>query len=439
MRYAEALLQSSSSTAPVQSNTEGLARLGQALVGGWLANRQNSQYQDDMAKVLAGAEAKPWVNPDTGNQTIMDPTTGKMVPTAPAGGYAGMLAAGKDVKSPDMQDFLRQIAMTKVGSDAESARRQQEFQNQQFAQGRQVTMGPGGVATSVAPAPGYAQTMGQNQGGAAAAAAPGQADAMRIMTPAEVEKASAVARATGDQGVITAEKMGPVAARNAGLTTTATEEAGLPFVGPKAAAAAEGQLPTQEKLAAIKAETEAPGKKFEQANKLRDEYATLTKDFRTVQDAYSKIKSTSDTGAGDMSLLYSYVKLLDPGSVVRESEFATAAASGSFGEQIQGAVQRVMSGQRLPPTLRDAFKSEADSIYLAQKGGADRMTEKYTDLAKRWGVDPKDVIQDYAGEQPKPKRRAGDAPASPKTKEEYNALPSGSIFTAPDGTVRRKP
>jgi len=66
----------------------------------------------------------------------------------------------------------------------------------------------------------------------------------------------------------------------------------------------------------------APG----QENTLRDEFNTLTRDFRTVQDAHSKIKSVANTGAGDMSLLYSYVKLLDPGSVVRESDFATAAA-----------------------------------------------------------------------------------------------------------------
>ena len=31
------------------------------------------------------------------------------------------------------------------------------------------------------------------------------------------------------------------------------------------------------------------------------------------------------------------------------------------------------------------------------------------------------------------------APAKPTTKAEYDALPSGTVFTAPDGTVRRKP
>jgi hypothetical protein len=135
----------------------------------------------------------------------------------------------------------------------------------------------------------------------------------------------------------------------------------------------------------------APG----QENTLRDEFNTLTRDFRTVQDAHSKIKSVANTGAGDMSLLYSYVKLLDPGSVVRESEFATAAASGSFGERIQGLAQRVISGQRLPPDLRTDFIREADGIYTSQKEGADRLEKQYRDIAKRNNLNPENVIVNY--------------------------------------------
>jgi hypothetical protein len=133
-----------------------------------------------------------------------------------------------------------------------------------------------------------------------------------------------------------------------------------------------------------------------QENTLRDEFNTLTRDFRTVQDAHSKIKSVANTGAGDMSLLYSYVKLLDPGSVVRESEFATAAASGSFGERIQGLAQRVISGQRLPPDLRTDFIREADGIYTSQKEGADRLEKQYRDIAKRGNLNPENVIVNYA-------------------------------------------
>ena len=138
------------------------------------------------------------------------------------------------------------------------------------------------------------------------------------------------------------------------------------------------------------------GDRFKNENTLRDEYLAQTAPFRTVQDAYSKIKSTSNDGAGDMSLLYSYVKLLDPGSVVRESEFATAAQSGSLGQRVQGAVNQILSGQRLSPDLRESFRKEADKIYQAQKEGATRIGGKYRDLAKSYNLDPSRVVVEYA-------------------------------------------
>jgi len=141
-----------------------------------------------------------------------------------------------------------------------------------------------------------------------------------------------------------------------------------------------------------------PSEKPEQikAGELRDEFNALTKDFRAVQDAHTKITTTAPTGAGDMSLLYNYVKLLDPTSVVRESEFAAAAASGSFGEQVQTAVNKVMTGQRLSTDLRKDFITEANNLYKAQKAGADRIKEQYTNMAKRAKLNPEDVIVDYA-------------------------------------------
>ena len=130
-------------------------------------------------------------------------------------------------------------------------------------------------------------------------------------------------------------------------------------------------------------------------NTLRDEFNNLTKDFRVVQDAHTKINSTADTGAGDMSLLYSYVKLLDPGSVVRESEFAAAAQSGSLGQRVQNAYERIATGQRLEPTLKKQFLDEADSLYKSQLGGANRLKAQYIDIAKRNNVNPQNVIVDY--------------------------------------------
>jgi hypothetical protein len=137
------------------------------------------------------------------------------------------------------------------------------------------------------------------------------------------------------------------------------------------------------------------GDRFKNENTLRDEYLAQTAPFRTVQDAYTKIKSTSDNGPGDMSLLYAYVKLLDPGSVVRESEFATAAQSGSLGQRVQGAVEQVLSGKRLSPELRKSFLQEADNIYKSQKENAKQIGGKYRDLAKNYSLDPSRVVVEY--------------------------------------------
>lgn len=149
---------------------------------------------------------------------------------------------------------------------------------------------------------------------------------------------------------------------------------------------------------------------FKAANTLRDEFNSLTKDFRSVQDAYSKIRKTSNTGAGDMSMLYQYVKLLDPGSVVRESEFATAAASGSYGERIAGAVKGITSGGRLSNALRNEFLNEADNVYQGQKAGYDRQKAIYTDISNKFNVDPTLVVTDYTDATPGSSQATGADP-----------------------------
>lgn len=136
---------------------------------------------------------------------------------------------------------------------------------------------------------------------------------------------------------------------------------------------------------------------FGRANALRDEYRQLTGDFRTIQTAYQNIQSAakSNNGAGDMSLLYSYVKMLDPGSVVRESEFATAAASGSFGERVQGAAQRVLSGERMADSLRESFVNEAKNLHTTQRRTYDHLSQQYRGLAERNSLRAEDVVTDF--------------------------------------------
>jgi hypothetical protein len=174
---------------------------------------------------------------------------------------------------------------------------------------------------------------------------------------------------------------------------------------------------------------------FERENTLRDEFQKLTGDFRTVQTSYENIRNSAKVadGASDMSLLYNYVRLLDPTSVVRESEFAAAAASGSLGQRVQGAVERVLSGARMPDSLRESFVRESKNLYDTQLRSHNTVADQYEKLARDNGLEPGRVVTRFA----RPQEDTG--PPSVKSVADYNKLPSGTVYTDPDGHTRKKP
>ena len=123
---AQQLMRQGSSTAPVQSPLEGLTRALTGIAGGYFGGQAQRDMQEreqarneDINQVIAGGNAKQWVNPDTGNTTIQQdgiaagpgdvPT---MVQTDKnVGGYAGMQAALANIDNPDIANFRQNVAM----------------------------------------------------------------------------------------------------------------------------------------------------------------------------------------------------------------------------------------------------------------------------------------------------------------------------------------
>lgn len=160
------------------------------------------------------------------------------------------------------------------------------------------------------------------------------------------------------------------------------------------------------------------------------------KDMQQVAAAYRKIQGTSDTGAGDISLIYGYMKLVDPGSTVREGEFATAANAGAVPDRAIGWYNRVLRGEKLPPEVRKQFKGEAGSVYNAQRAQYAQLEGQYRQLAQRAGVDPNAVVLDVSGVGSIPAPGASDGPVRVTTVEEARALAPGTRFVDPNGVER---
>ena len=85
---AQQMMQQGTSAAPVQSPLEGITRALTAGVGGYFGGEARREMQEreklaagQMQEILAGGQAQPWVDPDTGEQA------------GTAGGYPGMQAA----------------------------------------------------------------------------------------------------------------------------------------------------------------------------------------------------------------------------------------------------------------------------------------------------------------------------------------------------------
>lgn len=130
--------------------------------------------------------------------------------------------------------------------------------------------------------------------------------------------------------------------------------------------------------------------------------ADPVKAYETVKGGYERVRQSAalQTGAGDMGLIYGYMKMLDPGSVVRESEFAQAAQAGSYGQQIQGMVQRVLDGQRLPEEVRQQFVQSADGIYQETAANLGDINDQFNQRAQTYQVDPSSFIRQPEQYQP---------------------------------------
>lgn len=115
------------------------------------------------------------------------------------------------------------------------------------------------------------------------------------------------------------------------------------------------------------------------------------KDFRNVANATRQIVTLTQgegTAMGDLGLIFSYMKALDPGSVVREGEQATAQNAAGVPEQIRNAYNRLASGQRLSPEQRADMANTALNIYGARSQSYNTFANTYRGLIADAGGDP---------------------------------------------------
>lgn len=228
------------------------------------------------------------------------------------------------------------------------------------------------------------------------------------------------------------------------------------------------------------------GPDVEGEGKLRREFNGVIDSYIDVRDSFGRIIASAQdpSGAGDLALIFNYMKVLDPASTVRDSEFATAENAGGVPAKILNTYNKVFSGERLAPEQRADFVDRATRLYRQQEAYFKGAVDQYSKLAEAYGFDPTRIVGTWSNNipsmpnqgalvgadgapqpavpvqtpapQPAPMPTPAPQPAASgqfqmvedqdfgsipviTTQEQWDALPPGTHFNDGQGNVRQKP
>ena len=135
---------------------------------------------------------------------------------------------------------------------------------------------------------------------------------------------------------------------------------------------------------------------WEEASSLRQEFNkdAGTKYFADMTNSFNRmVKSVGTDAASDMALIFNYMKMLDPGSTVREGEYATARNTTGAAGQVANLYNYLKDGNQLNAQQREAFFNKGKSIYEGALSDYNQLRTQYEDLAASQGLN--DVYLDH--------------------------------------------
>jgi hypothetical protein len=158
-------------------------------------------------------------------------------------------------------------------------------------------------------------------------------------------------------------------------------------------------------------------KGFENEMKLASAFRgePIYKDFNDMQSAYGQVISSLAQGTpiGDVAGATKVMKLLDPGSVVRESELGIAMASAGRMDRLKNYFNSFMTGQKLTPTQRQDFNSLSNELYAAAGQAYNQKRNEYLSVGQTYKFPNINTVLGAPANVPSIVRQPGGPVAAP--------------------------
>jgi hypothetical protein len=225
--------------------------------------------------------------------------------------------------------------------------------------------------------------------------------------------------------------------RGAGLAAPMPAPAGAP--GAVAAPAVTGGAPRAPVVPAAGAAAPTgpqpiipgTGKAFGNEKDLRTEFTAQMKPYVELAQAFRKVEAAAlnPSAAGDISLVYGYMKILDPGSTVMQGEQATAQNAGGVPDRIRATYNKALTGESLADNVRVDFYSQARNLIESQRQMAADVGDRYRQYADAYKLDSNQIVFDPFKRIKTPAEIAADAAKkAPSTTTTPAPASSGSWF-----------
>ena len=155
-----------------------------------------------------------------------------------------------------------------------------------------------------------------------------------------------------------------------------------------------------------------------------NDFDQKTEKPREIISQYQRMLNAVEnpSAAGDIALVFSFYKTIDPISAVREGEYDKVLASSSVPDRIKNYIRKVQTGEVLAPSMREDLLNTARQNVNAVVPQLQNLTNNYRSFVSSIGGDPDKVIRDPLSGFDLGNRAAPPAPSAP---------PSGAPRTNP--------
>jgi hypothetical protein len=139
-----------------------------------------------------------------------------------------------------------------------------------------------------------------------------------------------------------------------------------------------------------------------EAIRLEREYAkdwkNVDQNFKEIDSQFKRMETVANRkdAAGDLALIISFTKMLDPGSVAREGEVKLTQSAASLVDQALIWTDRIQKGNTLlPDSLRAAYLDAARDMYGVYQNAYQGIAQDYARTAQDYGFNPDRVMMGY--------------------------------------------